>query len=225
VINLEIATIIWIITNILTLVITAIAVLILRLNRNENYVDTFMRYFLLGTIAYSIGEALFIVFDKVFPSWADVFFTAGSLLIIVSFSVLLHSMEKVKLQIKEIFIFMTSLIFTLAILSYEFYTFILPNIDHDISIGNILNFFYPISSVLIFYFAYFYQINKEKKGFLFYIMSSFFFMFIGDMLFTYTSWTNTYGIIGLVHDISYLLGYLIMLFGVFLYYHKKRYNR
>ena len=215
-------------TTYLTIFIAAvISYLSLRILLNlrklkDNSVENFILIFCSGAIFYALGEvSFFFTSNYSYISVADIFFVIGSVLFIVAFSYKYLELEKKSLSFKEIFAFNSCILVSALILFFLFHKFAFPEIGKIPFIEIFLNFFYPITSVIIFLFALANRIHSnEKGGYSFYIMSSFFFLFIGDMLYSYTSWTNTYGIIGRAHDLVYILGYLFMLFGVLLIYKK-----
>lgn len=191
-------------------------IILLKLYKAQK-INRFMQSICLGVFSYNIGEFLFIVFDSAFPSFADVFYTIGSLIFITAFSYSYLESRR-KLTNKEMVVVISVFVFTLISTTFLFY---LTNNTENLLLENILNFFYPTSSVIIFLLVYLHQVNtKTKGGYLYYIMSSFFFFFIADMHFTYASWKGIYGVIGILYDILYLIGYIFLLFGIVLYHIK-----
>lgn len=190
----------------------------------KSKVKNFMIMFAIGTILWDFGEAAYIITDGAFPSWPDVFYVPGSLLLIVALTYLYSKLENKQLTTKEKLMFSLDIVLVTSIIGYLFYTLIVPYTSEYSSLENILNFFYPITSTILFLITNLYRAHDVKKrGYLFYIMSSFFFMFIGDILFTYSTWNERpYGVVELGYDLLYLIGYTMLFFGILIFFLKLR---
>ena len=207
------------------LVVISTSYLGLRIVKNLKKLDNsaaknFIFIFSLGVILYTLGElSFYFIFGSLYPSPADIFYVFGSILFIGAFAYVHAKLERKALSGKETLLFTFSMITTISIVCYLFYQFVIPQIKNFLFIENFLNFFYPITTLIIFLLALSYRVHSDNKGgYLFYISSSFFFIFLGDLFFIYAQWKDISEAISSIADILYLIGYLFMLFGVFLFY-------
>ncbi|MBU0536436.1 MAG: hypothetical protein KKE20_05695 [Nanoarchaeota archaeon] len=176
-----------------------------------------------GIILFTSAEILFWVFKEAFPSYADIPYVAGTLVFLAGSYHIYSKQDKISLSIKEIILLIGVLTGIAAFLFWMIYYIIIPSAGEDGLLTSVLNFFYPLGSAAIFLISYLYQTHSGKNhGPIYYIMSSFFFIFVGDIMFSYTSWTGNYGRLGYAHDTIYLIGYIFMLIGVSLAYFMMR---
>jgi uncharacterized membrane protein len=102
--------------------------------------------------------------------------------------------------------------FSGVIIFYLITTFIMGNQAGESSFEFFLDYFYPISSMILLVlsfniYLFFKEFDKLKWPFLLLAVSTLF-AFIGDTTYTYYAWNDIYGVVGLVSDISYSIGYL-----------------
>ncbi len=178
----------------------------------------FIRLICIGMISYGIAELVYLKYAE-WPNPSDIFNISGDILFLIAFSYLYIKSEKKELTFKDIKMIIFTLVFTISLLVYLSYVFILPNIADVNLLEIVLDFYYPISSLILFLIVFLYQINKnEKKGFIFYIVLDAFFSYVANMIYVYNDFTENYGVLGILSDSLYLLGFLFLLLGLLLFF-------
>jgi hypothetical protein len=183
------------------------------------------KFFIIGFsityIAWTAYELLYISLQNQYPSYADIFAIIGDISLIVALIYLYLKNDKKELTFKDKELIIFTILITISIVFYLTYTLIIPG-SLDVSLLEIiLNFYYPIGGAIIFLLVFLNQIhNKEKRGFIFYIMVDMFLTYVANMIYVYTDYTETYGAIGLISDSFYLIGYLFTLLALLLFYKK-----
>ncbi len=187
---------------------------------NTTPVIIFMRFMSVGIILFTIAEILYLISKGAFPSFADVFYVIGTLFFLFSFVFLYIVQEKKPILLKEIVQVIAALAMVIFVLAYFSSEFLLSDVNSSI-IEKILNFSYPLFSAIIFLIALLIQTHSYNPSrYIQYIMSAFFLIFLGDIIFVYTSWTNTVSLVIIIQDTFFLLGYLLLFFGIYLFYLK-----
>lgn len=174
-------------------------------------VNYFIFFFLVsGYLLYSVGEVSFYLTSVIFGDEspmgiADVYWSAGALLVLVSFIALAVVLfrqyyDRTKLRIMVVIggvLLALTLILVFGVTLHDGAYF--------------FGYFYPIVSSLIVAFALCVILFSSQLG-NFSTALSFFFLascgiLLGDIFFTFITAKGTYGFAGLITDIFYLLGY------------------
>ncbi|GEM_PF-6722521 len=179
---------------------------------------------IMGILTYAVGETIFTFFEiighDVFPSVADIFFAIGSLALVIGlFYFWMTSPKSIEhFEFKDIMLFLFVIVITAAILSYVFIYLALPQ-GLGSPIQAFLNIFYPVSSAFTFLQIFLLR-NHFKESHLYHFFEYFgdgiFFLFIGDMMFTYSDWSGVAGGLRIAYNIIFMLGYGLITFAFFL---------
>ena len=212
--------------NILSIVFSYIASFyaLKAIRRTEGRDRLLLSLLMFGIITYAVGETIFTILEftgsVVFPSIADIFFFSGSLSLVVGlFYFWMTSPKAIEhLERKDIALFIFVIFITSAILAYVFFSLALPE-----GLGNpiqaFLNIFYPVSSAFTFLQVFLLR-NYFKESPLYrffeYFGDGIFFLYVGDMMFTYSDWSGVYGGLAIAYNVIFMLGYALIAFAFFL---------
>lgn len=185
----------------------------------------------LGVVLYVLSETVRNIFEfifgiTVFPSISDIFHIVGALFLIaglVYFWIVSHAWKK--FTGKDWGLLFLAFALSAGYMTYLFLGIIVPEGMHEVLLANILNIFYPIASTLAFIFSYVIHTHHKagliRRAYL-YLADGIFFIFLGDMFFSYISWMRTYGTAGGIADTAYLLGYLLLGVSFYIFYKKSK---
>ena len=108
---------------------------------------------------------------------------------------------------------------------YLFFGIVIPEGMYHSLLLNILNFAYPIASTLAFVLSSVihthYRQGLVRRAYL-YLADGIFFIFLGDMFISYTSWMQIYGIYGALADTFCMIGYILIAVSFYIFYRKSR---
>ena len=222
-------------------VIWAILVLFRIFNQEESdikrvFKNTFI-LFSIATIFLMLGEwtwsyHVYILGNDPYPSIGDLFyvlgyiFEAGGFIYLAAFS---YNASKNKEKLRS---WMSgALIIAVGASFYLLNWLIIPFHEWGSSLEAMLDLYYPIASSILLVstipaYLLFRGLKIEKPLLL--IALSALFGFMGDFLFSYYSWNDIYGVIGILSDLFYTIDYLLLFLGLVLFARllgsKKKYN-
>lgn len=212
--------------NILSIILSFVASFFAfkAIRRTEGRDRLILVLLMIGILTYAVGETLFTILElagyAIFPSVADIFFVAGSLSLVLGlfyfWATSPPSTERFEAKDTALFIFV--IFITSAILAYVFIVLALPQ-----GLGNpiqaILNIFYPVSSAFTFLQVFLLR-NQFKQSHLYHFFEYFgdgiFFLYVGDMMFTYSDWSGITGGLVIAYNIIFMLGYAMIAFAFYL---------
>ncbi len=183
----------------------------------------------LSFISAFLAEASWDFMDKVMKkdptgSIIEIFWVIAYLLAISGFLYFGCSMAKANKKLgKGIAAVGTSAVFVSVLLYYIIASFIMPA-DIEWSFFTFLNFFYPIgSAVRLISSSFVYVYLKSLKVALPILLISLgiFCAFVGDMLYSYESWRNSYGVLGVIYDSLYAVEYMLAFLAFYIFSRKK----
>ncbi|PIN87176.1 hypothetical protein COV19_00805 [Candidatus Woesearchaeota archaeon CG10_big_fil_rev_8_21_14_0_10_44_13] len=201
---------------------TLTVIRIWRKKSQENVKDFLINVFIMlaaGYILYAIAELSWNIIGQrtgqtTFVGFPDYFWIAGVVMVFSGFLYFSYKMYQRhgSLQ-KGISIMSIATAFSYLIIYYLISNFILGAQAGETSFEIFLDYFYPISSAAIFIislstYAFFRRLETLGRPLLFLVLynaSS----FCGDMLYTYYSWNDIYGMPGLLSDGFYTLSYIL----------------
>lgn len=194
-----------------------------------DYKKPFFRLLVTGVILYVIAETIKNVFEfalniRAFPSIADIFHIGGALALVSGF-IYFWIVTKAwsHFNTKDWALFIAGMGLSTGYMIYLFFGIIIPEGMYHYALLNFLNFFYPIATTLTFILSYVLHTHYRKgliRKMYLYLADGVFFIFMGDMFFSYVSWTGTYGISGSLSDLFYLLGYMLFAVSFYIFYKK-----
>ncbi|MBU0461964.1 MAG: hypothetical protein KJ574_05240 [Nanoarchaeota archaeon] len=180
-----------------------------------------------GTMLYVIAEILSTVFNFVLkitttPSVADIFHIGGALALVSGFLYFWISTKAwSKFTLKDWGLLLLGIALSAGYMVYLFFGIVIPEGMYYSFMLNFLNFFYPITSALAFILSYVLHIHYRegliRRAYL-YLADGIFFIFMGDMFFSYVSWMGTYGISGVLSDTFHMIGYMLLAISLYIFY-------
>lgn len=161
-------------------------------NANEKY-RTFIILATTGIIMYSLGEILtFAQIINAMRQVSEALFVIGTIsLFFANFTIWWTSTTREKFSVKDILLFGYLIIMTTAFLSYVLFFTAKPE-QLQLTLQNFLHAFYPLSSAVLLVQAFLLQRHKitEYAHFFEYYPKAIFFLYFGDMLYTYANYAG-----------------------------------
>lgn len=153
--------------------------------------------------------------------FADILWIIGIFLLFFGFSYLAILTYKEQGNFKKfLWIFGAGMIFSGAILFYLINNFIFGAQQGESLIEIFLDYLYPISSAFIFIPSLYLYFSFEEMGAMgkamFFLVLSNFGSFVGDMLYTYYSWNEIFGVVGVISEIGYIFQYVFAFIAFFM---------
>jgi len=196
-------------------------------SRTNKILKTTFILFCMAMIFYAAGEWTWLIYHKMlgidpYPSLADLFYLPGYLFEIAAFiylTVKLFSSSKI---IGKGILFLTIGTFIITGMTFSILAFlIIPYQDWNSSLESLLNIIYPVSSavILISSIPVYLMFHKQaiSRPILLLAVSALL-NYIGDLLFSYYSWKEIYGVIGMLSDSAYILGYVCFAAALMIFY-------
>jgi len=179
----------------------------------------------IGLVSYTVAEIMWSIISWTGGSPAlsitEYFWIIGSVLLFSGFMYFAVFMCKVKGETKKCVLRLVTMgAVAIAVPSYLVGNFIIGFQQGESAFEIFLDYFYPISSALILIaslsvYSFFKKAEELGKPLL-YLAISAFFLFLGDMFYTYYSWNDIYGITGLLSDSFYAVQYILAAIGFYL---------
>ncbi|MBU0615477.1 MAG: hypothetical protein KJ601_05260 [Nanoarchaeota archaeon] len=145
---------------------------------------------------------------------AEYFWVIGAVFVFSAFAYFAAYMYKEHKEYKKgLLLLVSSSVVALGLLYYLIGNFIVGFQTGERALEMFFDYYYPISSALILIASVnVYLFFKKLKDFghpLLFLAISSLFTFLGDMAYTYYSWNDIYGIIGLLSDSFYCIEYIL----------------
>ena len=231
----------WVMLNIFSITTTIFATLVVYNLRKQIHKEkrkmqkTLIKTFLLISIGISLLAISLILWSvhSLFTevrfeglTLVDVIFTSGYIFIISGFlycwfklynRALIRNIDKLFL----VFLGIVSLVLLYYIITY----IIIPNNSQYQFFSQIMNISYPVMTVVLLLsstISYFLFKEGTVRIPFFLISISTFSIFVGDFLYYSYFWTETYGLIALLSDISYTTAYVLATIAFYILFKKSR---
>lgn len=197
---------------------------VLNKEKNKNELDSMLSKvfktigigFLISVLAEIIYEISVLLRVSVTPGFADIFYVAGYLFLIWGFGYFAEYMyHNSRKKGKEVMIMTIAAIITGAVVFriINDYTYGFNTGASGLQI--FLDYFYAIAGAALVVasssvFCFFRKLGKLGKPLLFLAIATIF-DFIGNLLWDYYTWNNTYGIPGITSDLSFVICYVLVI--------------
>jgi hypothetical protein len=182
-----------------------------------------------GNIIWAIAETAWNIQTVFFQEFeysaiADPLYVIGYIPILAAFLYFNYHLYKSHKETADIIYIIVASLAVATSVYFIIRAYIMPSLSEGSAILAFLNLYYPIGSSLILItiipILFFFKKAKIHAALLL-IAISFFFTFIGDMVWAYWSWNSMeYGVVGALSDFCYVLEYSFAAIGFYLFSRK-----